>query len=132
MSTPKPRRLWVLGLVIVTALSSGCGTAVEAGIETGRPETGTTESPRGVVRVEVAPDFVLAHGGETGVQPHASLRVIETGYELKIWPDEIEGIFLEEGTTYVLDIEITEREEYIADASSLRLRLVEVIEVSEG
>ena len=66
-----------------------------------------------------------------GVAPMMCLQVAETedgNYQL--FYDTIEGFDYQEGTSYVIDVSITEMENPPADASSLQYTLVEIVEES--
>lgn len=64
-----------------------------------------------------------------GVAPMMCLQVAESADgEYEFFYDEIAGFDYQEGTSYVIDVEITEVEDPPADASSLQYTLVEIIE----
>jgi len=78
-------------------------------------------------RLWIGPELVECEG----VAPMMCMQVAESedgAYEY--FYDEIEGFDYQEGTTYVIDVEITEIEDPPADASSLKYTLVEIVEES--
>lgn len=95
---------------------TGCSSAEsEAG-----PEAGSGE----VVRMWIEPDLVDC----VGVAPMECLQVAYTeGGEPEYFYDSIAGFEHQEGTSYVIDVQVTEVENPPADASSLSYTLVDVI-----
>ena len=66
-----------------------------------------------------------------GVAPMMCLQVAKSeDGDYQLFYDTIEGFDYEEGTSYVIDVSITEVEDPPADASSLQYTLVEVVEES--
>ena len=127
------RAVALASVLLAAGVATGCGAGGDDGGEAqGRSSSLSADFPLGQVRVEVLPEHVEVQAGEAGMQPHAHLRVVATGYDLYVFPGEINGITLIDGTSYLLDIEITERDEYLADASSVEYELIEVIESTEG
>lgn len=133
----------VLGnvLVVVAALSLGaCGS--DSSLETVTAETGspaTTVAPNagseltkdgpvdGVRRMWIGPDLVDC----VGEAPQKCMQVAESeAGEYFFFYDQIGGFTFEEGTSYVIDVQVDEIEDPPADAGTLRYTLVEVIEQS--
>lgn len=81
--------------------------------------TGTIE------RFWVGPELVDCVG--VGPQKCMLIRRSEDG-QIEFFYDSIDGFTHEAGITYVLDVEVTDRENPPADASSLQYRLVEIVE----
>ena len=78
-------------------------------------------------RLWIGPERVQCEG----VAPMMCLQVAETedgNYQL--FYDTIEGFDYQEGTSYVIDVSITDMENPPADASSLQYTLVEIVEGS--
>ncbi len=66
-----------------------------------------------------------------GVAPMMCLQVAESeDGDYRLFYDTIEGFDYQEGTSYVIDVSITEVENPPADASSLQYTLVEIVEES--
>ena len=102
------------GVVRLTLASVGLGVAL----------TGCSESPD-TTRLWIGPERVECKG----VAPIMCLQVAESedgNYQL--FYDTIEGFDYQEGTSYVIDVSITEVEKPRADASSLQYTLVEIVE----
>ena len=76
-------------------------------------------------RLWIGPELVECEG----VAPMMCMQVAESeDGEYEYFYDEIAGFDYREGTTYVIDVEITEVEDPPADASSLQYTLVEIVE----
>ena len=76
-------------------------------------------------RLWIGPELVECEG----VAPMMCMQVAESeDGEYEYFCDEIAGFDYREGTTYVIDVEITEVEDPPADASSLQYTLVEIVE----
>ena len=102
------------GVVRLTLASVGLGVAL----------TGWSES-LDTTRLWIGPERVECEG----VAPMMCLQVAESkdgNYQL--FYDTIEGFDYQEGTSYVIDVSITEVENPPADASSLQYTLVEIVE----
>ncbi len=114
-------------LVGVALLAAACGSAdTSAGAES----TAST-TPEG----DAANVTRLWIKGETvdciGEAPQTCLQVAEAeDGEYLYFYDAIEGFSFEEGTSYVIDVEITEVADPPADGSSLAYSLIEIIEAS--
>lgn len=102
---------------------------------------GSTDSTAGETPLTLAPsgpsDNVtrLWIKGETvdciGEAPQTCLQVAESeDGEYLYFYDSIAGFTFEEGTNYVIDVEVTEVADPPADGSSLSYELVEIIEAS--
>ena len=101
-------RLTLASVALVMALS-GCSES-----------TDTTRLWIGPERVECE-----------GVAPMMCLQVAESAEgDYQLFYDTIEGFDYQEGTSYVIDVSITEVENPPADASSLQYTLVEIVEES--
>ena len=103
------RRRVVPALLAVTALalSAGCSDSTET------------------TRLWIGPERVECEG----VAPMMCLQVAESeDGEYEFFYDDIAGFDYQEGTSYVIDVEITEVKDPPADASSLQYTLVEIIE----
>ena len=104
------------GGVRLTLASVGLGVAV----------TGCSESPD-TTRLWIGPERVECEG----VAPMMCLQVAESAEgDYQLFYDTIEGFDYQEGTSYVIDVSITEVENPPADASSLQYTLVEIVEES--
>lgn len=126
MTLPRPRGAAVIALALV-AVSCGDGTSahsdeVAASAADAAPAVDTT-------RIWVAPETVECVG--EAVQDCLQVKTSEDG-EWELFYDEIEGFTHAQGTAYVLDVEISEIKDPPADASSLRYRLVRVVESTAG
>jgi hypothetical protein len=76
-------------------------------------------------RLWIGPELVECEG----VAPMMCMQVARSeGGEYEFFYDEIAGFDYREGTSYVIDVEITDVDDPPADASSLQYTLVEVIE----
>ena len=68
-----------------------------------------------------------------GVAPMLCLQVsYSADDEYELFYDQIQGFEYREGTSYVIDVTITEVDEPPADASSLTYTLIDVVEESAG
>ncbi len=119
-------------LVSVALLAAACGSAeTSAGNGDGATDEPTTAAPEGdasnVARLWIKGETVDC----IGEAPQKCLQVAdaEDGEYLYFY-DSIAGFTFEEGTSYVIDVEITEVADPPADGSSLSYRLIEVIEAS--
>lgn len=101
-------------VVLVTAATALAGCS-SAGSEVGSGD---------VVRMWIEPDLVEC----VGVAPMECMQVAysEDG-ESQLFYDSIDGFDHQEGTSYVIDVQVTEVEDPPADASSLSYTLVDVI-----
>lgn len=108
----------VLGLMAagMLLLGAGCG---DDGAD-GAGEDAET------VRLWVGPELVDCEGG-AGPQQCLQIARSEDG-EFEYFYDSIEGFEFEEGTSYVIDVTVTEVDDPPADGSSLSYALVEVVE----
>lgn len=104
------------GGVRLTLASVGLGVAL----------TGCSESTD-TTRLWIGPERVECEG----VAPMMCLQVAESAEgDYQLFYDTIEGFDYQEGTSYVIDVSITEVENPPADASSLQYTLVEIVEES--
>lgn len=102
----------VAALLMAAAALTGCSSA--------ESEAGSDE----VVRMWIEPERVEC----VGVAPMECLQVAYSeGGEPEYFYDSIAGFDHQEGTAYVIDVQVTEVENPPADASSLNYTLVEVI-----
>ena len=113
------RRAATALLVSIAAMTAvaGCGGSSSS-------ETSATAAGGDVVRMWIGPDLVDC----VGVAPQKCMQVAyEEGGAPEFFYSSIEGFEYVEGTSYVIDVEITEDPNPPADASSLNYTLVEVI-----
>ena len=104
------------GGVRLTLASVGLGVAL----------TGCSESTD-TTRLWIGPERVECEG----VAPMMCLQVAESeDGDYQLFYDTIEGFDYQEGTSYVIDVSITEVENPPADASSVQYTLVEIVEES--
>ena len=108
------------------ALMTGGVRLTLASVALGVALTGCSESPD-TTRLWIGPERVECEG----VAPMMCLQVAtsEDG-DYQLFYDTIEGFDYQEGTSYVIDVSITEVENPPADASSLQYTLVEIVEES--
>ena len=108
------------------ALMTGGVRLTLASLALGVALTGCSESPD-TTRLWIEPERVECEG----VAPMMCLQVAESeDGDYQLFYDTIEGFDYEEGTSYVIDVSITEVENPPADASSLQYTLVEIVEES--
>lgn len=90
-------------------------------------EAGDEEGAGDIVRLWVKPERVDC----VGVAPQQCLQIArsEDG-EYELFYDRIEGFDFDEGTSYVIEVEVSEVDASPADASSFSYRLLQVIEQS--
>ena len=106
----------VIGAVRLTLASVGLGVAL----------TGCSESPD-TTRLWIGAERVECEG----VAPMMCLQVAKTeDGDYHLFYNTIEGFDYREGTSYVIDVSITDMENPPADASSLQYTLVEIVEES--
>ena len=108
------------------ALMPGGVRLTLASVALGVALTGCSDSTD-TTRLWIGPERVECEG----VAPKMCLQVAE--YEdgdYQLFYDTIEGFDYQEGTSYVIDVSITEVENPPADASSLQYTLVEIVEES--
>ncbi|MGA0208924.1 MAG: DUF4377 domain-containing protein [Candidatus Nanopelagicales bacterium] len=80
-------------------------------------------------RMWIGPELVECEG----VAPMMCMQVAYSADdEYELFYDEIQGFDYSEGTSYVIDVTITEVEDPPADASSLAYTLVDVVEETSG
>ena len=108
------------------ALMTGGVRLTLASVAVGVALTGCSDSPD-TTRLWIGPERVECEG----VAPMMCLQVAtsEDG-DYQLFYDTIEGFDYQEGTSYVIDVSITEVENPPADASSLQYTLVEIVEES--
>ena len=108
------------------ALMTGGVRLTLASLALGVALTGCSESPD-TTRLWIGPERVECEG----VAPMMCLQVAESeDGDYQLFYDTIEGFDYEGGTSYVIDVSITEVENPPADASSLQYTLVEIVEES--
>ena len=108
------------------ALMTGGVRLTLASVALGLALSGCSESPD-TTRLWIGPERVECEG----VAPMMCLQVAESeDGDYQLFYDTIEGFDYEEGTSYVIDVSITEVENPPADASSLQYTLVEIVEES--
>jgi hypothetical protein len=97
-----------------------------ASVVLGMALSGCSESTD-TTRLWIGPERVECEG----VAPMMCLQVAESeDGDYRLFYDTIEGFDYQEGTSYVIDVSITEVENPPADASSLQYTLVEIVEES--
>ena len=108
------------------ALMTGGVRLTLASVALGVALTGCSDSPD-TTRLWIGPERVECEG----VAPMMCLQVAtsEDG-DYQLFYDTIEGFDYQEGTSYVIDVSITEVENPPADAASLQYTLVEIVEES--
>ena len=108
------------------ALMTGGARLTLASVALGVALTGCSDSTD-TTRLWIGPERVECEG----VAPMMCLQVAESedGY-YQLFYDTIEAFDYQEGTSYVIDVSITEVEDPPADASSLQYTLVEIVEES--
>ena len=108
------------------ALMTGGVRLTLAGVALGVALSGCSESTD-TTRLWIGPERVECEG----VAPMMCLQVAESAAgDYRLFYDTIEGFDYQEGTSYVIDVSITEVENPPADASSLQYTLVEIVEES--
>jgi len=86
----------------------------------------STDADTETIRLWVEPELADCEGG---AGPQECLQIARSeGGEIELFYDEIEGFDFEEGTSYVIDVNVGDVEDPPADGSSLSYTLVEVIE----
>ncbi len=108
------------------ALMTGGVRLALAGVALGVALTGCSDSTD-TTRLWIGPERVECEG----VAPMMCLQVAESeDGDYQLFYDTIEAFDYQEGTSYVIDVSITEVENPPADASSLQYTLVEIVEQS--
>jgi len=108
------------------ALMTGGVRLTLASVALGVALSGCSESTD-TTRLWIGPERVECEG----VAPMMCLQVAESADgDYQLFYDTIEGFDYQEGTSYVIDVSITEVENPPADASSLQYTLVEIVEES--
>ena len=108
------------------ALMTGGVRLTLASVALGVALTGCSDSTD-TTRLWIGPERVECEG----VAPMMCLQVAESeDGHYQLFYDSIKGFYYQEGTSYVIDVSITEVENPPADASSLQYTLVEVVEES--
>ena len=108
------------------ALMTGGVRLTLAGVALGVALTGCSD-PTDTTRLWIGPERVECEG----VAPMMCLQVAESeDGDYQLFYDTIEAFDYQEGTSYVIDVSITEVENPPADASSLQYTLVEIVEES--
>ena len=112
----------ILRSLAVMSLAGGMTAAMVTGCSSTGSES--TDSA-GVTRMWIEPGLVECEG----VAPMECMQVAysEDG-ETQLFYDSIAGFDYQEGTSYVIDVEVTEVNDPPADASSLSYTLVEIVE----
>ena len=108
------------------ALMTGGVRLTLASVALGVALTGCSDSTD-TTRLWIGPERVECEG----MAPMMCLQVAESeDGDYQLFYDTIEGFDNQEGTSYVIDVSITEVENPPADASSLQYTLVEIVEQS--
>ena len=108
------------------ALMTGGARLTLASVALGVALTGCSDSTD-TTRLWIGPERVEGEG----VAPMMCLQVAESeDGDYQLFYDTIEAFDYQEGTSYVIDVSITEVENPPADASSLQYTLVEIVEES--
>ena len=108
------------------ALMTGGVRLTLASVALGVALTGCSDSTD-TTRLWIGPERVECEG----VAPMMCLQVAESeDGDYQLFYDTIEAFDYQEGTSYVIDVSITEVENPPADASSLQYTLVEIVEES--
>ncbi len=108
------------------ALMTGGVRLTLASVALGVALTGCSE-PTDNTRLWIGPERVECEG----VAPMMCLQVAKSeDGDYQLFYDTIEGFDYQEGTSYVIDVSITEVENPPADSSSLQYTLVEIVEES--
>ena len=108
------------------ALMTGGVRLTLASVALGVALTGCSDSTD-TTRLWIGPERVECEG----VAPMMCLQVAESeDGDYQLFYDTIEGFDYQEGTSYVIDVSITEVENPPADASSLQCTPVEIVEES--
>ena len=108
------------------ALMTGGVRLALASLVIGGALAGCSESSD-TTRLWIGPERVECEG----VAPMMCLQVAESeDGDYQLFYDTIEGFNYQEGTSYVIDVSITEIENPPADASSLQYTLVKIVEES--
>ena len=108
------------------ALMTGGARLTLASVALGVALTGCSDSTD-TTRLWIGPERVECEG----VAPMMCLQVAESeDGDYQLFYDTIEAFDYQEGTSYVIDVSITEVEDPPADASSLQYTLVEIVEES--
>jgi hypothetical protein len=118
MTIARARRAAGLALaaLAVTLLAGACGTSDAS--------SSSTASGEEVVRMWIEPELAEC----TGVGPMECMQVAYTdGGETELFYSTIEGFEFVEGTSYVIDVKVTEVASPPADGSSLSYSLVGVV-----
>ncbi len=129
-----PTAVFLGAAILLAACGDGesdSGGSNETGADTTNTEqtTGATiaEPADGTTRLWVSAETVECEG----VGPQTCLQVAESADgPTEYFYDSIEGFTHEAGTSYVIDVEITEVDDPPADGSSLAYRLVSIVESS--
>ena len=129
--------IWTVALVLaVVVFGASCGDDADPVVSASQTdetsetsETNETDAQAETVqRLWIAPELVDC----VGVAPQKCMVVRTAEDAQPEWfYDQIEGFEHVVGTSYVIDVAVTELENPPADASSLRYRLVEVVESKE-
>ena len=108
------------------ALMTGGARLTLASVALGVALTGCSDSTD-TTRLWIGPERVECEG----VAPMMCLQVAKSeDGDYQLFYDTIEAFDYQEGTSYVIDVSITEVEDPPADASSLQYTLVEIVEES--
>ena len=111
-------RTVLVSITLILGLTA-CGSA--------EVETDPTSTTQETMRLRIGPDLVDCEG----VAPQSCMLVSDSeDGEPEFFYDEIDGFRHEAGTSYVIDVTITEVEDPPADGSSLAYTLVEVVSES--
>ncbi len=112
------KQTMLLAMIGLALVAVACGNDVTATQSTTSPDENTT-------RLWVGPETADC----VGESPRTCMLVSETGpRDYEFFYDGIEGFTHTAGTSYVIDVEVTQVEDPPADGSSLAYRLVRVVE----
>ncbi len=113
----------MLAVVAIVTLAAGCSSGSSA------TEAASASGGGEVVRMWIGPELVECEG----VAPTECMQVsyAEDGAP-ELFYDSIEGFDYSEGTSYVIDVQVTEVASPPADGSSLSYSLVEVVSEAPG
>ncbi len=135
-----PAALMLALMLVLAVVASACGSdddvteAVTGNADVSALSEGEADDEgddgamnESIERFWIGPELVDCVG--SGPQKCMLIRRSEDG-QVEYFYDRIDGFTHEVGTTYVVDVAVTEVENPPADASTLRYRLVEIVETS--
>lgn len=116
MSYRTCRRVVGPWVVVAAMMLAGCGS----------DDAADTDADADTIRLWIEPELADCEGG---AGPQQCLVIARSdGGDPELFYGSIEGFEFEEGTSYVVDVSVTEVADPPADGSSLRYTLVEVVE----